>query len=42
MARERYEGLTKAELSGRLARRQLPDTGNVDELIERLAKADSK
>jgi hypothetical protein len=39
---ERYEGLTKAELSGQLAKRQLPESGNVDELIERLAAADSK
>jgi len=41
-ARERYEGLTKAELSDQLAKRQLPKSGNVEELIERLVKADSK
>src|SRR5690348_13271128 len=41
-ARERYEGFTKAELSDQLARRQLPKSGNVDELIERLVEADSK
>ena len=41
-ARERYEGLTKAELSDLLAKRHLPKTGNVDELIERLVEADSK
>ena len=41
-ARERYEGLTKAELSDQLAKRELPKTGNVDELIERLVEADSK
>jgi hypothetical protein len=41
-ARERYEGLTKAELSDVLERRNLPKTGNVDELIERLVEADSK
>jgi hypothetical protein len=41
-ARERYEGLTKAELSGQLAKRHLPKSGNVDELIERLVEADSK
>jgi len=41
-ARERYEGLTKAELSDQLAKRQLPKSGNVDELIERLVEADSK
>jgi hypothetical protein len=32
-ARERYEGLTKAELSDQLAKRQLPKSGNIDELI---------
>jgi hypothetical protein len=42
MARERYEGLTKAELSDRLGQRDLPKTGNVDELVERLVEADSK
>ena len=41
-ARERYEGRTKAELSDLLAKRELPKTGNVDELIERLVEADSK
>ena len=41
-ARERYEGFTKAELSGQLAKRQLPKSGNVDDLIERLVEADSK
>ncbi len=41
-ARERYEGLTKAELSDQLAGRRLPKSGNVDELIERLVEADSK
>ena len=41
-ARERYEGLTKAELSDQLAKRQLPKSGNVDDLIERLVEADSK
>jgi hypothetical protein len=41
-ARERYEGLTKAELSDLLAKRQLPKTGNSDELIERLVEADSR
>src|SRR5580692_7869350 len=41
-ARERYEGLTKAELSDLLDQRDLPKTGNVDELIERLVEADSK
>jgi hypothetical protein len=40
--RERYEGLTKAELSDRLDQRNLPKTGNVDELVERLVEADSK
>ena len=41
-ARQRYEGLTKAELSDLLAQRDLPKTGNVDELVERLVEADSK
>ena len=40
--RERYEGLTKAELSDQLGQRDLPKTGNVDELVERLVEADSK
>jgi hypothetical protein len=41
MARKRYEGLTKAELSDLLAQRRLPKSGNVDELIERLVAADN-
>ena len=41
-ARQRYEGLTRAELSDLLAKRELPKTGNIDELIERLVEADSK
>jgi flagellar biosynthesis GTPase FlhF len=41
-ARERYEGLPKAELSDLLAQRNLPKTGNIDELIERLIEADSR
>ncbi len=41
-ARERYEGLPKAELSDLLAKRDLPKTGNIDELIERLVEADSR
>jgi hypothetical protein len=41
-ARERYEGRTKAELSDQLEKRDLPKTGTVDELIERLVEADSK
>jgi hypothetical protein len=41
-ARERYEGQTKADLSDQLAARDLPKTGNVDELVERLVEADSK
>ena len=41
-ARQRYEGLSKAELSDLLAKRELPKTGNIDELIERLVEADSK
>jgi len=41
-ARERYEAMTKAELSDRLAERDLPKTGDKDELIERLVEADSQ
>jgi hypothetical protein len=41
-ARQRYEGLTKAQLSNLLAKRGLPKTGNIDELIERLVEADSR
>lgn len=41
-ARERYDGLTKAELSDALAERDLPKSGNVDELIARLVDADSR
>jgi uncharacterized membrane protein YqiK len=41
-ARQRYDGLTKAELSDLLAQRDLPKTGNIDELIERLVEADSR
>ena len=39
--RERYEGLTKAELADHLAERGLSKTGNVDERVERLLTADS-
>ena len=41
-ARERYAGMTKAELSGKLAERALPKTGTVGELIERLVSADTE
>jgi hypothetical protein len=41
-ARQRYEGLTKAELGDLLAERELPKSGNVDDLIERLVEADTK
>jgi hypothetical protein len=41
-ARARYEGRTKAELSDLLAERNLPKSGNVDELIERLVEADGR
>jgi len=41
-AREPYEGLTKAELSDQLAERDLPKSGTVGELIERLVSADSE
>lgn len=41
-AREQYQGLTKSELAELLVERDLPKTGNVDELIERLVIADGK
>jgi hypothetical protein len=41
-ARERYEDLTKAELSDLLGRRDLPKAGTNDELIERLVEADNE
>jgi len=41
-AREPYEGLTKAELADQLAERDLPKSGTVEELIERLVSADSE
>jgi len=41
-ARQPFEGLSKAQLSDLLAKRDLPKTGNIDELIERLVEADSK
>jgi hypothetical protein len=41
-ARERYEGLTKAELAELAAKRDLPKTGTVEELTERLVEADTK
>jgi hypothetical protein len=41
-ARARYEGLTRAELSEMLAQRGLPKSGNVDQLVDRLAAADIK
>lgn len=39
-AAERYAELTKAQLQDQLADRDLPKTGNVDELRERLIEAD--
>src|SRR6476469_4327283 len=41
-AREQYEGLTKAQLSDLLNERELPKSGTVEELIERLVSADSE
>jgi hypothetical protein len=41
-AREPYEGLTKAELAIILEGRELPKSGTVEELIERLVSADSE
>ena len=39
-ARQRYQDLTKAELADELGRRDLPRTGTVDELLDRLVDAD--
>jgi hypothetical protein len=39
-AAERYKEMTKAEVSDQLATRDLPKTGNVEELRERLIDAD--
>lgn len=41
-ARERYEAMTKGELSDLLGRRDLLKTGDKNELIERLLEADGK
>jgi len=41
-ARARYENLSKTELSDEAAKRDLPKSGTVDELIERLVAADTK
>jgi hypothetical protein len=41
-ARERYEGLTKNELTEQAAKRDLPKTGTVDELVARLVEDDTK
>lgn len=41
-ARARYEGLNKAELTDELGKRDLPKTGTVDELVERLVADDQK
>jgi hypothetical protein len=41
-AQERYQDMNKSELSDELARRELPKTGTIDELVERLVDADTK
>jgi len=41
-SRERYQGMTKAELSELLEKRNLPKTGSRDELVGRLAEADAR
>jgi hypothetical protein len=41
-ARQRYQGMTKAELSDLLEKRNLPKTGSRDELVGRLAEADAR
>jgi len=40
-ARQRYQDMTKSELSDLLEKRHLPKTGNHDELVDRLAEADA-
>jgi hypothetical protein len=40
--RQRYEGKTKAELADELSKRELPKSGTVDELIDRLVEADTQ
>jgi hypothetical protein len=41
-ARARYEGLNKTELTEQAAKRDLPKTGTVDELVDRLVEDDTK
>lgn len=41
-ARQRYQGMTKSELSALLERRDLPKTGSHDELVDRLVEADAR
>jgi hypothetical protein len=41
-ARERYQSLTKAELSDEAGKRNLPKTGTVDELVDRLVENDTQ
>jgi hypothetical protein len=41
-ARQRYQGMTKSELSHLLEKRDLPKTGSRDELVDRLAEADAR
>ncbi|HEY1921034.1 MAG TPA: SAP domain-containing protein [Streptosporangiaceae bacterium] len=40
-ARARYQSMTKADLSDQLGQRDLPKTGDKDELVERLVEADA-
>lgn len=41
-ARQRYQGMTKSQLSELLGRRDLPKTGSHDELVGRLVEADAR
>ena len=41
-ARQRYQDMTKSELSELLEKRNLPKSGNHDELVDRLAEADAR
>lgn len=40
-ARQRYQGMTKSELSELLEKRDLPKTGSHNELVDRLVEADA-
>jgi hypothetical protein len=41
-ARQRYQDMTKSELSNLLEKRSLPKTGSRDQLVDRLVRADAR